>query len=150
MSLPDFARSINGMSKKAWRIRKNVLDEIKKYRLSNHPSNEFPKKETTHILSPKLEEMFGLKGSEIRAIVSWYATQRVEVLSDTKGYYFGDKAAELEHPIKSISSRIEKLTQRRNGMKKRQHEMYEKELKVKMNIEITAEQNIATQLGLPL
>ena len=85
-----------------------------------------PKGERNRITSAELNRLTNIKGSTIRQIVNNSRANFVPIGSDDKGYFIAETPDELNHTIAQINSRIHKMIQAREGLKKAQRMMEDK------------------------
>lgn len=84
-----------------------------------------PKGEGKRITSAEIKQLTNLTGSEIRRIVNEARANFAPIASDTTGYFIAETPDELNHTIAQINSRIHKMIQAREGLKKAQRLMEE-------------------------
>ena len=84
-----------------------------------------PRGETNRITSGEIGKLTNLKGSEIRRIVNENRSKFIPIASDSDGYFIATEPAELNHTIAQLNSRIHKMIQAREGLKKAQRNMLE-------------------------
>ena len=84
-----------------------------------------PKGENNRITSAELSRLTHLAGSTIRQIVNDSRANFIPIGSDSDGYFLAEKPEELDHTIAQINSRIHKMIQAREGIKKAQRLMRE-------------------------
>lgn len=84
-----------------------------------------PKGENNRITSAELSRLTHIAGSTIRQIVNDSRANFIPIGSDSDGYFLAEKPEELDHTIAQINSRIHKMIQAREGIKKAQRLMRE-------------------------
>ena len=84
-----------------------------------------PKGESNRITSAEISKIANIKGSTIRHIVNDSRANFIPIASDSEGYFIAEKPEELDHTIAQINSRIHKMIQAREGLKKAQRLMRE-------------------------
>lgn len=84
-----------------------------------------PKGENNRITSTEISQLTNIKGSTIRQIVNNSRANFVPIASDGNGYFIAETPDELDHTIAQINSRIHKMIQAREGLKKAQRLMRE-------------------------
>lgn len=84
-----------------------------------------PKGESNRITSAEISQLTSMKGSTIRKIVNNSRANFVPIASDENGYFIAETPDELDHTIAQINSRIHKMIQAREGLKKAQRLMME-------------------------
>ena len=77
------------------------------------------------ITATEINRLTNLKGSTIRKIVNASRANFIPIASDSNGYFIADTPDELDHTIAQINSRIHKMIQAREGLKKVQRIMME-------------------------
>lgn len=84
-----------------------------------------PKGESNRITSKEISQLTNIDGATIRQIVNNSRANFVPIASDDKGYFMAETPNELDHTIAQINSRIHKMIQAREGLKKAQRLMKE-------------------------
>ena len=84
-----------------------------------------PKGENNRITSTEISQLTNIKGSTIRHFVNESRANFIPIASDEKGYFIAETPDELDHTIAQINSRIHKMIQAREGLKKAQRLMKE-------------------------
>ena len=84
-----------------------------------------PKGESNRITSTEISKLIGIKGSTVRQVVNNSRANFIPIASDCEGYFMAEKPEELDHTIAQINSRIHKMIQAREGLKKAQQLMRE-------------------------
>lgn len=84
-----------------------------------------PKGENNRITSTELSRLTHITDSTIRQIVNESRANFTPIGSDSGGYFMATKPEELDHTIAQINSRIHKMIQAREGLKKAQRLMQE-------------------------
>jgi hypothetical protein len=84
-----------------------------------------PKGENNRITSAELSRLTNIAGSTIRQIVNNSRANFIPIASDSYGYFVAETPDELDHTIAQINSRIHKMIQAREGLKKAQRLMKE-------------------------
>lgn len=84
-----------------------------------------PKGESNRITSTEISKIANIKASTIRHIVNDSRANFIPIASDSEGYFMAEKPEELDHTIAQINSRIHKMIQAREGLKKAQRLMKE-------------------------
>ena len=84
-----------------------------------------PKGEDNRITSTEISKLANIKGSTIRQIVNNSRANFITIASDVEGYFMAERPEELAHTIAQINSRIHKMIQAREGLKKAQRLMRE-------------------------
>ena len=86
-----------------------------------------PKGDANRITSSKISQLTNVKGSTMRQIVNDSRANFMPIASDSNGYFIAETPEELDHTIAQINSRIHKMIQAREGLKKAQRLMREAE-----------------------
>lgn len=89
-----------------------------------------PKGEGNRITSAEISKLAHISGAAIRHIVNDSRANFVPIASDGDGYFMAETPDELDHTIAQINSRIHKMIQAREGLKKAQRLMREADLNV--------------------
>ena len=89
-----------------------------------------PKGESHRITSTEISKLAHISGASIRDIVNHSRANFVPIASDSDGYFIAETPEELDHTIAQINSRIHKMIQAREGLKKAQRLMREADLNV--------------------
>lgn len=89
-----------------------------------------PKGESNRITSKEISQLTNIDGATIRQIVNNSRANFVPIASDDKGYFMAETPNELDHTIAQINSRIHKMIQAREGLKKAQRLMKEANINV--------------------
>ena len=84
-----------------------------------------PKGESNRITSAEISKLTGINGPKIRQMVNNSRANFLPIASDGDGYFIAEKPEELDHTIAQINSRIHKMIQAREGLKKAQRLMRE-------------------------
>jgi transcription initiation factor IIE alpha subunit len=84
-----------------------------------------PKGESNRITSTEISQLTNIKGSTIRQIINASRANFIPIASDSDGYFIAETPDELDHTIAQINSRIHKMIQAREGLKKAQRLMRE-------------------------
>lgn len=84
-----------------------------------------PRGENNRITSAEIKRITGMESSTLRAIVNDSRARFVPIASDSHGYFIAESPDELDHTIAQINSRIHKMIQAREGLKKAQRLMKE-------------------------
>lgn len=84
-----------------------------------------PKGENSRITSAELSRLTNITGPTIRQIINDSRANFIPIGSDSYGYFVAEKPEELDHTIAQINSRIHKMIQAREGIKKAQRLMKE-------------------------
>jgi NADH/NAD ratio-sensing transcriptional regulator Rex len=84
-----------------------------------------PKGENNRITSAELSRLTNIASSTIRQIVNNSRANFIPIASDSYGYFVAETPDELDHTIAQINSRIHKMIQAREGLKKAQRLMKE-------------------------
>ena len=84
-----------------------------------------PKGENSRITSAELSRLTNIAGSTIRQIINDSRASFIPIASDGYGYFMAETPDELDHTIAQINSRIHKMIQAREGLKKAQRLMKE-------------------------
>ena len=84
-----------------------------------------PKGESHRITASEISQLTNIKGSTIRQIVNSSRANFIPIASDSNGYFIAETPDELDHTIAQINSRIHKMIQAREGLKKAQRLMRE-------------------------
>ena len=77
-----------------------------------------PTGEGNRITSAEISKLTNIKGSTIRHIVNKSRANFLPIASDDKGYFMAETPDELDHTIAQLNSRIHKMIQAREGLKK--------------------------------
>jgi hypothetical protein len=85
-----------------------------------------PKGKDSRITSTDIKKLTNIGGVAIRKIVNKSRANFIPIASDSNGYFIAEQPEELEHTIAQINSRIHKMIQAREGLKKAQKLMKEK------------------------
>lgn len=86
-----------------------------------------PKGEKNRITSAEISRLTNIDGATIRQIVNNSRANFIPIASDSYGYFVAETPDELDHTIAQINSRIHKMIQAREGLRKAQRLMKEKE-----------------------
>lgn len=89
-----------------------------------------PKGENNRITSKEISKIADIDGATIRHIVNDSRANFIPIASDKKGYFIAETPNELDHTIAQINSRIHKMIQAREGLKKAQRLMQEANINV--------------------
>ena len=84
-----------------------------------------PYGDSNRITSTEIRKITNIGGANIRKIVNESRAKFVPIASDDKGYYIAETPDELNHTIAQLNSRIHKMIQAREGLKKAQKRMRE-------------------------
>lgn len=84
-----------------------------------------PKGESNRITSNEISRLTNIRGATIRKIVNDSRANFIPIASDSEGYFMAETPEELDHTIAQINSRIHKMIQAREGLKKAQRLMRE-------------------------
>ena len=84
-----------------------------------------PKGEDKRITASDIRKLTNVDGSTFRAMVNEARANFTPIGSDNGGYFMATKPEELDHTIAQINSRIHKMIQAREGLKKAQRLMKE-------------------------
>lgn len=84
-----------------------------------------PKGESSRITASEISRQIGINGATVRQIVNTSRANFVPIASDSNGYFLAETPDELDHTIAQINSRIHKMIQAREGLKKAQRLMRE-------------------------
>lgn len=84
-----------------------------------------PKGEKNRITSAEISQLTNMAGATIRHIINESRANFIPIGSDGNGYFIAVKPDELDHTIAQINSRIHKMIQAREGLKKAQRLMKE-------------------------
>ena len=84
-----------------------------------------PKGEGKRITASDIKNLTKIEGSAFRAMVNEARANFTPIGSDSNGYFMATKPEELDHTIAQINSRIHKMIQAREGLKKAQRLMQE-------------------------
>lgn len=84
-----------------------------------------PKGESNRITSTEISKLANISGATIRQIVNDSRANFIPIGSDSDGYFIAETPEELDHTIAQINSRIHKMIQAREGLKKAQRLMKE-------------------------
>ena len=84
-----------------------------------------PKGESHRITSSEISKIADISGATIRQIVNASRANFIPIASDGNGYFIAETPDELDHTIAQINSRIHKMIQAREGLKKAQRLMRE-------------------------
>lgn len=88
--------------------------------------NLIPKGEDNRITSTEIKKLIGLNGATIRKCINQMRANFIPIASDSRGYFFAENQQELDHTIAQINSRIHNMIKAREGLKKAQKLMEEK------------------------
>ena len=77
-----------------------------------------PVGEGNRITSAEISKLTNVTGAEIRHIINNSRANFVPIASDGKGYFMAETPDELDHTIAQLNSRIHKMIQAREGLKK--------------------------------
>jgi hypothetical protein len=86
-----------------------------------------PKGEGNRITSAEISLLTNIPGATIRQIVNNSRANFVPIASDGNGYFMAETPDELDHTIAQLNSRIHKMIQAREGLRKAQRLMREAE-----------------------
>ena len=84
-----------------------------------------PKGASKRITSAEIGQLTSLKGAAIRQIINNSRANFIPIASDSNGYFLAETPEELNHTIAQINSRIHKMIEAREGLKKAQRLMEE-------------------------
>ena len=84
-----------------------------------------PKGESRRITSSEISKLTDICGAEVRRLVNDARANFIPIASDRNGYFIAETPDELDHTIAQINSRIHKMIQAREGIKKAQRLMQE-------------------------
>ena len=84
-----------------------------------------PKGAGDRITSKEIKKLTNIPESTVRHIVNVSRANFIPIASDAKGYFIAENPDELDHTIAQINSRIHKMIQAREGLKKAQRLMRE-------------------------
>jgi hypothetical protein len=84
-----------------------------------------PKGEQNKITSAEISKLTNLSTPMIRRLVNTARANFVPIASDSEGYFIAETPEDLNHAIAHINSRIHKMIQAREGLKKAQKIMEE-------------------------
>lgn len=84
-----------------------------------------PKGEGNRITSSEISRLTNIASPTIRQIVNASRANFIPIGSDSDGYFIAETPEELDHTIAQINSRIHKMIQAREGLKKAQRLMKE-------------------------
>lgn len=87
-----------------------------------------PKGEDKRITASDIKKLTNIESSTLRAMVNEARANFTPIGSDSGGYFMATKPEELNHTIAQINSRIHKMIQAREGLKKAQILMQEANL----------------------
>ena len=88
-----------------------------------------PMGEGNRITSAEISKLTNIKGPTIRKIINKARADFIPIASDDKGYFMAETPDELDHTIAQINSRIHKMIQAREGLKKAKRLMMEEKNK---------------------
>ena len=77
-----------------------------------------PAGEGNRITSAEISKLTNVTGAEIRHIINNSRANFIPIASDGKGYFMAETPDELDHTIAQFNSRIHKMIQAREGLKK--------------------------------
>ena len=77
-----------------------------------------PSGEGNRITSAEISKLTNVNGAEIRHIINNSRANFIPIASDCKGYFMAETPDELDHTIAQLNSRIHKMIQAREGLKK--------------------------------
>jgi len=86
-----------------------------------------PKGEGNRITSAEISQLTSISTPMIRKIINASRANFIPIASDGNGYFIAETPDELDHTIAQINSRIHKMIQAREGLKKAQRLMKEAE-----------------------
>lgn len=84
-----------------------------------------PSGESKRITSAEISRLTNMNGAAIRKMINNSRANFIPIASDSEGYFMAEKPEELNHTIAQINSRIHKMIQAREGLKKAQRLMSE-------------------------
>ena len=73
---------------------------------------------SNRITSAEISKLTNVTGSEIRHIINNSRANFIPIASDGKGYFMAETPDEIDHTIAQLNSRIHKMIQAREGLKK--------------------------------
>ena len=73
---------------------------------------------SNRITSAEISKLTNVKGVTIRYIINNSRANFIPIASDGKGYFMAETPDELDHTIAQLNSRIHKMIQAREGLKK--------------------------------
>ena len=94
--------------------------------MDNDVISLIPKGEGYRITATEIKRLTNISGAYVRKIVNTSRANFIPISSDKKGYFIAEKPEDLNHTIAQINSRIHKMIQAREGLKKAQKLMKEK------------------------
>lgn len=77
-----------------------------------------PTGEGNRITSVEISKLTNANGATIRHIINNSRANFIPIASDGKGYFMAETPDELDHTIAQLNSRIHKMIQAREGLKK--------------------------------
>lgn len=89
-----------------------------------------PKGEDKRITSAEISIRANIASATVRQIVNNSRANFIPIASDSRGYFIAETPDELDHTIAQINSRIHKMIQAREGLKKAQRLMKEELINV--------------------
>lgn len=89
-----------------------------------------PKGESNRITSSEISRLTNIASPTIRQFVNNSRANFIPIASDENGYFMAETPEELDHTIAQINSRIHKMIQAREGLKKAQRLMKEANINV--------------------
>lgn len=84
-----------------------------------------PHGEGHRITASEISQLTDINGPTIRQIVNASRANFIPIASDGNGYFIAETPGELDHTIAQLNSRIHKMIQAREGLKKAQRLMRE-------------------------
>ena len=84
-----------------------------------------PKGADNRITAKEIKKLTDIPDVTVRHIVNAARANFIPIASDPKGYFIAENPDELDHTIAQINSRIHKMIQAREGLKKAQRLMRE-------------------------
>lgn len=89
-----------------------------------------PSGEGNRITSAEICARVNINSATVRQIVNNSRANFIPIASDSRGYFMAETPDELDHTIAQINSRIHKMIQAREGLKKVQRLMKEELINV--------------------
>ena len=84
-----------------------------------------PKGDAHRITASEISQLTDINAPTVRQIVNASRANFVPIASDGNGYFIAETPDELDHTIAQLNSRIHKMIQAREGLKKAQRLMRE-------------------------
>ena len=110
--------SLAGLTKKG----KARVDDIR-IDLINQRNQNYSNEKKWYIKSIIFEEAYGINGSEVRLIVSYWRLKGEAIASDKNGYFMAFSSSELDNTIHHMDERCSKIAHVSRSLKQTQRHL---------------------------